>query len=218
MTDPKSRYLAAQEAAYATGRLSRRSFIRSLVAAGVAVPAALSTATRIEAATPARGGSFSMAMGHGSTTDSLDPGTYENGFMLNVGLTYGNCLTEVGPDNALRPELAESYEGLDGGKSWAFTLRQGVEFHDGKTMTADDVIASVNYHRGENATSAAKGVLAGITDIRKDGDNVVIFELDSANADFPYLISDYHVLILPSEDGAIDPNSGIGSGAYIIEN
>ncbi|MEE4118729.1 MAG: ABC transporter substrate-binding protein, partial [Paracoccaceae bacterium] len=185
MTDRKSRYLAAQEAAYAGGRLSRRAFVRSLVAAGVAVPAALSTATRIEAATPARGGSFKLAMGHGSTTDSLDPGTYENGFMLNVGFAYGNCLTEIGPDNKLRAELAESYEPANGGQSWVFRLRPGVEFHNGKTMTADDVIASVNYHRGENATSAAKGVLAPITDIRKDGDDTVIFDLSSPNADFP---------------------------------
>ena len=217
MTDRKSRYLAAQEAAYASGRLNRRAFVRSLVAAGVAVPAALSTATRIEAATPSRGGSFKMAMGHGSTTDSLDPGTYENGFMTNTGFAYGNCLTEIGPDNSLRPELAESYEPANGGQSWVFRLRQGVEFHNGKTMTADDVIASVNYHRGENSTSAAKGVLAPIADIRKDGDDTVIFDLSSPNADFPFLISDYHVLIKPATDGEIDPTDGIGTGAYVLE-
>ena len=218
MTDRKSRYIADQKAAYAQGRISRRGFITALAAAGVAIPAAMSMATRVEAATPSRGGSFKMAMGHGSTTDSLDPATYENGFMTNTGFAYANCLTEIGPDNQLRPELAESYEPLDGGKSWAFRLRQGVEFHNGKTMTADDVIASVNYHRGEDSTSAAKGVLSPITDIRKDGENVVIFELESPNADFPFLISDYHVLILPSEGGEIDPTSGIGTGAYRIEN
>jgi peptide/nickel transport system substrate-binding protein len=218
MTDRKTRYIAAQEAAYASGRINRRAFITSLAAAGVAIPAAMSMATRVEAATPSRGGSFKMAMGHGSTTDALDPGTYENGFQLNLAFAYGNCLTEVGPDNALRPELAESYEPLDGGKSWAFTLRPGVEFHNGKSLTADDVIATINYHRGENATSAAKGILTPIVDIRKDGDNVVIFDLENANADFPFLMSDYHLIILPSEGGEIDPNSGIGTGSYVLEN
>jgi len=218
MTDLRSRYLAAREADYAAGRMTRRAFIRSLVVAGVAVPAALTTATRIEAATPARGGSFRMAMGHGSTTDSLDPGTYENGFMTNTGFSYGNCLTEIGPDNTLRPELAESYEAAEGGKTWVFKLRQGVEFHNGKTMTADDVIASINHHRGEASTSAAKGVVAPIVDIRKDGEDTVVFELESPNADFPFLISDYHLLILPSEGGTIDPTSGIGTGGYRIES
>ncbi|MEM9247763.1 MAG: ABC transporter substrate-binding protein [Pseudomonadota bacterium] len=218
MKDLKSRYIEGRKAAYAGKQLSRRAFVQSLVAAGVAVPAALSMASRVEAATPSRGGSFKLATAHGSTTDSLDPATYENGFMTATGFTYGNCLTEVGPDNALRPELAESYEALNNGASWAFRLRRGVEFHNGKTMTPEDVIASINYHRGDDSTSAAKGVIAGVTDIRKDGDDVVIFDLDTPNADFPFLISDYHLLILPSEDGQIDPTSGIGTGSYAIEN
>ena len=218
MTDRKSRHIAAQEAAYISGRIDRRRFITSLVAAGVAVPAALSMASRAEAQTPSRGGSFKLAMGAGSTTDSLDPATYENGFTTHMGFLHGNNLTEVGPDNALRPELAESYEPLDGGRAWAFTLRDGVEFHNGKTLTADDVIATFNHHRGEDSTSAAKGILAPVTDIRADGDRTVIFELESANADFPFLVSDYHLIIRPSEDGEIDPTDGIGTGGYRIDS
>ncbi|RDC71481.1 peptide ABC transporter substrate-binding protein [Rhodovulum sp. 12E13] len=218
MTDRKTRYIAEQEAAYAQGRLSRRGFITALAAAGVAIPAAMSMATRVEAATPSRGGSFKIGMAHGSTTDSLDPSTYENGFTTHMGYLWGNCLTEVGPDNVLRPELAESYEPLDGGRSWVFRLRPGVEFHNGKTLTADDVIASINYHRGEDSKSAAKSVVAPITEIRKDGDLTVIFDLESPNADFPFLISDYHLLIMPSENGEVDPTSGIGTGGYAIES
>ena len=218
MTDRKSRYIADQEAAYSAGRIDRRSFVTALAAAGVAVPAALSMASRVEAQTPQRGGTFRLALAHGSTTDAVDPATYENGFNTHMGFMWGNCLTEVGPDNALRPELAESYEPLDGGKSWAFRLRRGVEFHNGKTLTADDVIASINYHRGEESKSAAKSVVAPIADIRKDDDLTVIFDLETPNADFPVMISDYHLLIMPSEDGEIDPNAGIGTGGYVIEN
>ncbi len=218
MTDRKTRYIDDQTAKYAAGHINRRAFITRLAATGMAIPAAMTIATRVEAATPSRGGSFVMAMAHGSTTDSLDPATYENGFMTNTGFTYGNCLTEVGPDNNLRPELAESYEPRNGGATWAFTLRQGVEFHNGKTMTADDVIASINYHRGENSTSAAKGLLTAVTDIRAEGSNVVVIDLDSPNADFPFIVSDYHLLILPSAGGEVDPTAGIGTGSYVIEN
>jgi ABC-type transport system substrate-binding protein len=70
-------------------------------------------------------------------------------------------------------------------------------------MTADDVIATFNYHRDENSKSAAKGLLSAIKEIKKDGDNRVIFELDGGNADFPYIVSDYHIMIMPSVDGAI---------------
>jgi peptide/nickel transport system substrate-binding protein len=84
----------------------------------------------------------------------------------------------------------------------SFNLRKGVEFHNGKTLTADDVIATFNYHRDENSKSAAKGLLSAIKEIKKDGDNRVIFELDGGNADFPFIVSDYHIMIMPSEDGS----------------
>ena len=111
------------------------------------------------------------------------------------------------------PELAESYEASDGGKRWVFNLRQGVEFHNGKSLTAEDVIATFNYHRSEDSKSAAKGLLTSITSIEADGDNRVIFELEAGNADFPYIVSDYHLMIMPSENGEItDANSTVGTG------
>jgi peptide/nickel transport system substrate-binding protein len=217
MTDRKTRFIADQTRHLIAGRIGRRRFITSLVAAGVAVPAALSMARQAAAQTPQRGGTLRMGMSHGSTTDSLDPGTYENEFTIHMAFVYGNMLTVVQPDGSIAPELAESFEPVNDGAAWAFRLRPDIEFHNGKTMTADDVIASINYHRGDDSTSAAKGPLAPVVDIRKDGEGVVLFELDSPNADFPYIISDYHLVIMPSEGGAIDPTSGIGTGPYVIE-
>ncbi|MEM8811691.1 MAG: ABC transporter substrate-binding protein [Pseudomonadota bacterium] len=199
------------------GGMSRRDFVMSAIAAGVTLPAALTLADKAMAATPKKGGHFRMGMGHGSTTDSLDPGTYENGFTTNMGFLYGNCLTEVNNKGELVPDLAEGWDVTDDGATWIFKLRSGVEFHNGKSVTADDVVASINHHRGEDSKSAAKGILTPVKDVRTDGGNVV-FELESANADFPFLVSDYHLLIMPSADGKIDPTSGIGTGGYIIEN
>ena len=55
--------------------------------------------------------------------------------------------------------------------------------------------------------------------IRKDGPNTVIFELESGNADFPYLLSDYHILIGPADSsGNIDWEAGDGTGAYSIKS
>ncbi|SHI78833.1 ABC transporter substrate-binding protein [Wenxinia saemankumensis] len=217
--DRKQLYIAERTARYSGGQISRRSFITSLVGAGIAVPAALGMASRVEAQTPQRGGTYRHGMAFGSTTDSLDPGTYENGMMTQVSFSYGNCLTEVAPDMSLRAELAESYEPREEGAVWAFTLRPDVTFHNGKTLNADDVIATMNYHRGENSSSAAKGILSPVVNITKEGDNVVVFELDGPNADFPYIVSDYHLIILPSEDGeTIDPTAGIGTGGYSMVN
>ncbi len=217
MTDRKSRFIARQSARLAARRIDRRDFVRSLMAAGLSVPAALTLADRAAAQTPQRGGLFRMGMSAGSTTDSLDPGTYENEMTIHMGYVYGSMLTAVAEDGRLEGEVAESFEPIDGGRAWAFRIRPGMEFHNGKTVTADDVIASINHHRGPDATSAAKGPLTPVTDIRKDGDATVIFELDAPNADFPFIVSDYHLVILPAEDGEIDPQSGIGTGPYVID-
>lgn len=214
MKDLKSIFLAEQEQKFKAGRINRRTFVSSMVAAGVALPSALGMASQAWAAVPKKGGHFRLGVGHGSTTDSLDPATYENGFMTNTASSLFSALTEIGPDGSLRGDLAESYEGLNGGATWVFNLRQGVEFHNGKTLTADDVIASLNYHRGEDSKSAAKGLLSAVTDIRADGPNRVVIDLTEPNADFPFVIGDYHLVIMPSEGGMVDPTAGIGTGAF----
>jgi len=167
------------------------------------------------AMTPKKGGKFRVGMGHGSTTDSLDPGTYENSMTTFTGYLHTNHLTEVDNEGNLAAELAESFDSADG-VTWTFKLRKDVEFHNGKTLNADDVIATFNHHMGEDSKSAAKGNLKPVKSVTKDGDNTVIFTLVSANADFPYIVSDYHLGILPSKDGKIDPTAGIGTGPYSI--
>jgi len=41
--------------------------------------------------------------------------------------------------------------------------------------------------------------------------------LEAGNADFPYIVSDYHLIIQPSKDGAIDALSGLGTGGYVLD-
>ncbi|MCP3689782.1 MAG: ABC transporter substrate-binding protein [Gammaproteobacteria bacterium] len=206
------------EKAVVDGRLDRREFIKRATALGLAAPFATSILTQaVHAATPKQGGKFIQGTGHGSTTDTLDPGTHENGFSTNVVFSYANSLTEVDNNGQLIPELAESYEASSDAKTWTFKLRQGVEFHNGKTMTADDVIASINHHRGDDTKSAVKSLLSAVVSITKKGKYEVEFKLDAGNADFPVVMSDYHLAILPAVDGKMDWQAGIGTGGYIID-
>lgn len=214
----KDMYLKCEAAKLTGGQIDRRQFIMSALAAGVVLPTAMTMASDAMAATPKKGGTLRHGTAYGSTTDSLDTATYENGFMSNVWGAYGNNLTEVNTDGNLDPELAESYSASDDAKTWRFKLRKGVEFHNGKSLSADDVIASMNHHRGEDSKSAAKGLLTPVVDIRKDGDDTVVFELGAGNADFPFIVSDYHLMIIPDAGGGkVDPAAGIGTGPYIIE-
>ncbi|TFL18487.1 ABC transporter substrate-binding protein [Jannaschia formosa] len=194
---------------------NRRSILKGATAFGGAA-LVLPMGSRMGRAQPSRGGILRTGTAHGSTTDSLDPGTWENDFMIQLAHMRNNFLTEIAADGSLVPEIAESWEASDDASEWTFAIRAGVPYHSGRTVTAEDVVASLNHHRGEDSTSAAAPILADITDIRADGMNVIV-TLASGNADFPFILSDYHLAILPATDGAIDPRTTDGCGPYVLD-
>jgi peptide/nickel transport system substrate-binding protein len=117
----KDEYLKKQARWLSEGQIGRRQFIRAAIAAGLAVPSALTLATDVLAATPKKGGKMRMGSSYGSTTDALDAGTSENGMSQAIVYARGNHLTEVNNDGKLIPELAsEGFESSNGAKTWAF--------------------------------------------------------------------------------------------------
>src|SRR6056297_3229917 len=197
------------------GFLDRRGFLKTTVAAAAATTLPLGGAM---AQTPRRGGHLRVAKGHGQTTDTLDPGQWENGYMLALGFGIHGFLTQVSTDGSLVPELAESWEASDDASVWRFKIRKGVTFHSGKPLTVEDVVASINHHRGEDSTSAAGPIVEPIQEISTEGDDTVIFTLKGGNADFPFILSDYHLAICKAEGDSIDWKSGDGCGSYILKS
>ena len=199
------------------GNISRRSFIQSALALGVSLTSSTSFVDVVQAATPKKGGRLRIGITGGSTSDVLDPGQMVGSYMLNYQFgQLRNNLTEVAPNGELIPELAESWEASPNAKSWHFKLRKDVEFHNGKALDSQDVVDSLNHHIKEDSSSAAKAILAGITSIKADGPNAVTVELVSGDADFPFLMTDYHLNICASNgDGSIDWQSGNGTGGYM---
>ena len=196
------------------GRVTRRGLLRSGVATGLAASALGAGLMPSGAkAQPQRGGTMRCAKGHGSTTDTLDPRTIENGYMIALAYGLNGYLVGIAADGSFEPQVAESWEATPDAKTWRFKLRPGVTFHSGRAVTVEDVIASIELHRGEDSTSAAKPILEGITAIRAEGD-VVAFDLAAGNADFPFTFSDYHLPILPVVDGAADWRTQDGCGPY----
>ena len=203
------------KAKLAAGRISRRGFMEGALALGATVAGAELMMGKALAG-PSKGGTFIQALTGGATTDSLDPAKILDTYMINVnsGQLHNN-LTEIGPDNQLRPELAESWEASADASSWTFKIRQGVEFHNGKTLDANDVVASFQHHMGEKTESAAKGIVKAITEVKADGKDTVVFILDGGSADFPFIVSDYHLAICPAKaDGTMDWQDGTGTGGY----
>lgn len=197
--------------------ISRRQFLNRASALGLT--AALSPIylpTSVIAA-PKRGGTLRIGLGHGEISDNLDPGLMTNAFTAVVSMTFANHLGELDAGGNLVPELADSWESSDDLKTWHYKLRKGIEFHNGKPLVAEDVIASINHHRQEESKSAVRSQLKPIVEIKADGKLSFVVTLDQGYADFPHLLCEERLPIYPAQDGRIDWSKGIGTGGYRLE-
>lgn len=169
-----------------------------------------------QAETPVRGGHLVLGLDTASSSDRLDPAFYTEAYMYTVGFQLFNTVVELGPDGKLIGALAESWEpATPDGSKWVFKLKKGIQFHNGKELTAQDVVYSLNHHRGEKSNSGGKGQLLSVTDISASDTHEVTVTLNSGNADFPAALVDYHLGIGP--DGG-DFDKGVGTGAFILED
>lgn len=221
MSDKKESQLIAQLTADArSGRISRRDFMNYAMAAGItASTGSLLWTSGVAAATPKRGGTFRLGAHDGNTSDTHDPGTYVTFSMIQLAHTFRSYLTLIEPDGSNGPDVASEWSATPDAREWTFKLNDKATFHSGKKVTANDVIASMNHHRGEGSTSAAKALLSGVVDIVDNGDHSVTFKLDAGNADLPWLLTDYHLPVVPANaDGTANWQTGDGCGPYKLVN
>lgn len=189
---------------------------RMLLAGGLAGLGALAgPLSALAQGAPKKGSALRMGMAGGSPSDSLDPRTYADSIPIAYSLMFWNMLVEIDAKGHAVPELAESWESKPGAMEWIFNIRRGIAFGSGKGLDADDVIYSINLHRGESK-SPAKSLLSGIKAITKTGSHQIKFELTLGNADLPYVFSDYHIIIVPN--GTTDFTKADGTGAYTLED
>lgn len=191
--------------------LDRRQLISGAAALGLA--SGLAAFPAAAQSTPKKGGVLRMGMEGGSASDSLDPRTYADSIPISYSLMFWNQLVEIDAKGNATPELAESWESKPGAAEWIFNIRKGITFTSGKALDADDVIYSINMHRGETK-SPAKGILEPITDIKKLSSHQIQINMKSGNADLPFVLSDYHLLIVPN--GTTDFSKPDGTGAYTL--
>ena len=197
------------------GKLSRRDFLGRAAALGVTATFANSLlGSAAMAQTPQKGGILKAGLTGGESTNSLDPATFLSQTPFNFGKQWGELLLEIAPDGGIEPRIAEEINPSDDGKVWTLKIRDGIEFHNGKTVTAEDVVATLERHSDEKSKSGALGYFKGVTGIKASGKEVII-ELSEANADLPYILTDYHLIIQPN-GGKDDPTAGISAGPYKV--
>ncbi|MCP4983345.1 MAG: twin-arginine translocation signal domain-containing protein, partial [Gammaproteobacteria bacterium] len=181
---------------FTSGRISRREFISALTATGISAAVIPSMLTQsAQAATPKKGGQLVIAGEAMQAKDSLDPTKFYSTTNLLIGFTLYDLLVNRGADLKPIPWLAESWDSNSDASEWTFKLRKGVTFHNGKEMTADDVIYSYQRHIAEKSESPAKAFMEQIVELKKKGKYEVLMKLSGGNADFPIVLSDTRVHI-----------------------
>lgn len=198
------------------GAMSRRDFFGRAAALGVTATAAQGLLGQAAfAAGPQKGGTIKVGIEGGGSSDSLDPALATNSTATMLLRLWGEPLVELAAEGGLEGRVAESWKGSADASVWSFKIRPGITFSNGKTVTAADVLATMERHSGEDTKSGALGIMRGIKSMKAEGD-VFTVELDQPNADLPYLLTDYHLVIQPN-GGKDDPNAAIGTGPYVLK-
>jgi peptide/nickel transport system substrate-binding protein len=212
---------------FAAGHIDRRAFLRHGATFGMSLPLLTGIAGAFGAsmvAMPRIAGAAGATIRVATTVPAaaIDPVTVADGGGLLMLQQTGEFLAISGPDLRLRPVLATSWKPNTDGSVWTFTLRKGVKFHNGKTMTADDVIATIDRladpKNSSNALSAFTGVLSK-GGSKKLNDETVEFHLDAPNGNFPYyLCSDnYNAIILPADYAGDFEKNFVGTGPFKLD-
>ncbi|MDD5605852.1 MAG: ABC transporter substrate-binding protein [Patescibacteria group bacterium] len=132
-------------------------------------------------------------------------------------------LTQISPTREVLPDLAESWEIFDEGKTYVFHLRNNVTWHDGVDFTADDVVYTINVLQNENFQGVLRGAVTGVA-VEKIDDYTVKFTLPSPSAFFLYDIATgivpKHILeSIPVSDfqSAYQLEQVVGTGPFMID-
>ena len=151
------------------------------------------------AAGPTKGGHIRSGIGGGSAKDTLDAHLPTSEVQIGTQWQIYDALLGWDATHKLVNLLAESYEPNADGTKFQVKLKSGLQFHNGKSVTADDVVYS--FQRILNPKTAAVGAsdLVGLkaSGIKKVDDLTVSFELSSPNVIFYEALADYRNAIVP---------------------
>lgn len=203
---------------YRDGRLSRREFLAAMGALGLSATTAGSflTASSALAATPQKGGSVRMASNIHGPDDQMDPIVFTSNIDYTRGRATYNGLIQIRDNMELAPELAEEWSVNDNATEFTFKIRQGVTFHDGSPLTADDVVWSMNRHLGEESASVIKAFFTGVKEWKKVDSHTVKVILETPDSDLPIKLGEKQAKIVKKD--TTDFRQGNGTGPFRLES
>jgi len=160
------------------------------------------------------GGTLRVGATGGGAKDTIDAHRPTNDTdIMRVWNLYESLAVRTPDFSKLEMLLAESIEAGKTTKTWDIRLKQGITFHNGKPVTADDVIFSIRRIKDPKDPKVGAASIGYIDDkkLKKLDDRTVRVTLEFANAAFPDDIGQYFNSIVPTD---YDPKNPVGTGPF----
>ncbi len=190
----------------ASSQVTTTSAGGAIASGGVATTAAGGVSTAAPAGGKAGG---TLTMGAIADFTQGDPHTLNSSDILIYGPPMLQTLTAFNTKLELVPYLAEKWSASTDGLSYTFNIRQGVKFHNGKDMTAQEVVWNFKRILDPNTKALLSSQLASVTDVKAPDNFTVVFTLKNKDAALPYSLA------LPGRGGILAPDSVGADGKYI---
>jgi peptide/nickel transport system substrate-binding protein len=127
-------------------------------------------------------------------------------------------LVKLEADGSITGLLAESWDVSDNGLEWTFNLREGVTFHNGDPLTADDVVFSINNVLTKDPAHPFATTLAPVSAVERIDDSTVKITLDQFSANFLFFMTQGQGVILDEAAVADIANSPVGTGPFVFDS
>lgn len=154
----------------------------------------------------------SVTVGIAQDLSNLDPQLAATAGIREVLFNIFEGLVKASPDGSVTPAVASDYELSPDGKTYTFTLREGVTFHDGKPVTAEDVIYSLERCAGsENEGTPLISAFSNVSQMEAPDESHVVIELTEPSLEFLYSLT---AAIIPKDSGPTITDTMIGTGPF----
>ena len=156
--------------------------------------------------------SHDLGFGKDTNLDAISKGR-----LFQVVIMTQNRLVRKDLKGVTSAELATDWSANADATEWTFNLRKGVKFHDGSDFDAEDVKYSLMRVKDPDIGSPAKKSMSSVTDIEVVDAHTVKMKLNTSFADFPLLLTDYRLRMIPSGSGDTIGKTGVGTGPFIVD-
>lgn len=135
-------------------------------------------------------------------------------------VVYANVfegLTRIDRNGEVKPRLASSWNVSDDGKTYRFTLREGVTFHDGTTMDSADVLFSIERAIATDSVNAQKALFEPIESVAAEGAGTVIVTLKRPTGHFLFNLGWGDAIVVGEESADGNKANPVGTGPFTFK-